>query len=189
MNHSPTPAAPETTLAAPPVAPAAALSEASPTAAQCLYALIEDQPFFKGLGAPHLQRLADSAIEMRFEAGQVIFEEGSPANRFYVILEGKVLLESEVRDRGVMATQTLGAGDDLGWSWLFPPYYLHSSARALESTRMIFFYGTRLREQCEEDHDLGYEIMRRIAKVVIQRLGITQQRLMDCAGPDQAANG
>jgi CRP/FNR family cyclic AMP-dependent transcriptional regulator len=148
---------------------------------QSLYTLIGQQPFFKGLNDHQLQLLTDSAMEMRFEAGQSILQAGSPANRFYLILEGKVALESEVADRGMILIQTLGPGDDLGWSWLFAPYYVHLDARALEPTRTIFFYGTRLREQCEQDHDLGYELMKRIAEVATQCLQATQQRLAKCA--------
>ena len=116
---------------------------------------------------------------MQFEPGQWILQEGSPANRFYLILEGKVVLESEMADRNVIPIQTLGPGDELGWAWLFPPYSLRLSARALEPTRTIFFYGTRLREQCEQDHELGYQLMKRIADVAIQCLQATQQRFME----------
>jgi CRP/FNR family cyclic AMP-dependent transcriptional regulator len=150
------------------------------TLAQSLYPLIARQPFFQGLNAPHLQLLAESAMEIQFKPGETIFEEGSSANRFYLILEGKVLLESEMADRGLVPIQTLGPGDDLGWSWLFPPYSLHLSARALEYTKTIFFYGTRLREQCEQDHELGYQLMKRIAEVMILRLEATQHRLTEC---------
>jgi CRP/FNR family transcriptional regulator, cyclic AMP receptor protein len=148
-------------------------------AAQSLYALVAQQPFFKGVSAQQLQLLTDSAMEMQFEAGQAIFHEGSSANRFYLILEGKVVLETKLEEHGIFQIQTLGPGDDLGWSWLFPPYLLNASARALESTRTIFFYGTRLRKQCEQNHDLGYQLMRRIAEVVIQRFQATQQRLTE----------
>src|ERR1017187_4729655 len=163
------------------VTPVSAASDSSDALAASLYALIKQQPFLKGLNTRQLQLLADSALEMKFETGATIFEEGSPANRFYLILEGRVVLASEMEDRNVIPIQTLGPGDDLGWSWLFPPYYLHSSAHALEPTRTIFFYGTRLREQCEQDHDLGYQLMQRVAEVVIQRLRAMQQRLMECA--------
>ena len=144
-----------------------------------LAALIAQQPFFKGLNHQHLQLLADAALEMRFETGQLIFEDGSPANRFYLILEGRVVLESEKADRSVIRVQTLGPGDDLGWSWLFPPYSMHFNARAVEPTRTIFFYGTRLREQCEQDHEFGYQLMRRIAAVATLCLRDSQQRLME----------
>jgi hypothetical protein len=48
----------------------------------------------------------------------------------------------------------------------------------VKPTRTIFFYGTRLREQCEQDHELGYQIMKRIAEVATQSLRATQRRLM-----------
>ena len=160
------------------VALVSTLPDLSDTLSQKLYALIAEQPFFKGLNSQQLQLLANVALEMQFETGAIIFEEGSPANRFYLILEGEVLLESEMEDRNVIPIQILGPGDDLGWSWLFPPYSLHFSARAVKPTRTIFFYGTRLREQCEQDHELGYQIMKRIAEVATQSLRATQRRLM-----------
>ena len=164
--------------------------ELAPTAgegpAQALLALITAQPFFKGLNPQQLQLLADSALEMKFAAGEKIFETGSPANRFYLILEGKVVLESELAEPGAMlAVQTLGPGDNLGWSWLFPPYLIHLGAHAVEPTRVIFFYGTRLREQCEQDHEFGYELMKRIAEVATQCLSATQQRLAESAAKNR----
>jgi CRP-like cAMP-binding protein len=148
---------------------------------QSLYTLIALQPFFDGLTGRQLRLLTDSAMEMQFSAGQSIFQAGSPANRFFLILEGKVALESEAADRGMISIYTLGPGDGLGWSWLFPPYYLKLDARTLAPTRTLVFYGTRLREQCEQDHELGYQLMRRIAEVAIKCLGATQQRLVECA--------
>jgi CRP-like cAMP-binding protein len=161
-----------------PVTPGAAELDSSDALALSLYTLIAKQPFFKGLNSQQLQLLAGSALEMKFETGATIFEEGSPANRFYLILTGRVELAAEMEDRNVISVQTLGPGDDLGWSWLFPPYSMHFTARALEPTTTIFFYGTRLREQCEQDHELGYQIMKRIAEVATQSLGATQRRLM-----------
>lgn len=151
---------------------------------QSLYTLIARQPFFQGMNAHQLQLLADSALEMKFKTGQKIFESGSPANRFYLILEGKVVLESELAEPGrTLPVQMLVGGDNLGWSWLFPPYLMHFNAHAVEPTRTIFFYGTRLREQCEQDHELGYELMKRIAEAATECLRATQQRLTECASP------
>jgi CRP-like cAMP-binding protein len=149
------------------------------TAAPSLYTIIEKQPFFRGLSAHQLRLLTDSALETRFDPGQTIFAEGSPANRFYLILTGKVVLGSEQADHNIIPIQTLGPGDDLGWSWLFPPYSLHLSARAVEPTRTVFFYGPRLREQCERDHEFGYQLMKRIAEVTTQCLQATQLRLSE----------
>ena len=154
------------------------LPDSSDTLSQELYDLVTQQPFFKGLNTHQLQLLAVSALEMKFETGAILFEEGSHANRFYLILTGQVELSAEMEDRNVIPIQTLGPGDDLGWSWLFPPFSMHFTARALEPITTIFFYGTRLREQCEQDHELGFQIMSRVAEVATQSLRATQRRLM-----------
>ena len=87
-------------------------------------------------------------------------------------------MESQRNDEAPVVVQVIGPGDVLGWSWLFPPYYWHFDARAVEPTTAIFFYGTRLREQCEQDHDFGFEMMNRITQVVINRLQSARKQLL-----------
>ena len=151
-------------------------SESSAT--QALESAINAHPFLAGLKAEHLRALKDNAMVMRYGLGEVIFHEGDPANRFYLIRQGKVALESSRREGESILIQCIGSGDVLGWSWLFPPYYWHFDARAVEPTEAIFFYGTRLRERCEDDHDLGYELIKRMTSVVIQRLQATRKQLL-----------
>jgi CRP-like cAMP-binding protein len=127
----------------------------------------------------HLRSLKDSAMMMFYQPGEVIFREGDPANRFYLIQKGKVTIESSRRESEPVSIQTIGPGDVLGWSWLFPPYYWHFDARAVELTEAIFFYGTQLREQCERDHGLGYELMKRMTSVIIHRLQATRRHLLE----------
>ena len=161
--------------------PASCETDGEETRHRSVRTLIAQQQFFAGFSEAHLTLFAEAAREMHFEAGESIMEEGSPANRFYLIMEGKVVLGAELEDRGIVPVQTLGRGDNLGWAWLFPPYHLHLSARALSPVRVIFFYGTWLRDEAEKDHEFGYQLMKRVAEVVIQRLRATQQRLVECA--------
>ena len=147
-------------------------------AVRAVESVIAGHPFLHGLKPEHLRLLADSAMRMHYEAGELIFREGDPANRFYLIEQGRVSLESHRRDEAPVAVQFIGPDDVLGWSWLFPPYYWHFDARALEPTAAIFFYGTRLREQCEQDHDFGFEMMKRMTQVVIHRLQATRKQLL-----------
>ena len=121
----------------------------------------------------------------RFEAGQIIFHQGEIANRFYLIVAGKVSIETRVDESGVITIQNVGAGEVLGWSWLFAPYYWHFNACATEPTDAIFFYGTRLREFCEQDRDFGYQLMRRVAAIVMQRLQVTINEVVRFSKPAQ----
>lgn len=140
--------------------------------------LLAEHPFVKGLNPHQLRLLNDCAMEVNFQPGELIFREGDPANRFYLILKGNVALESHTEEHGRIPIQIVGAGEVLGWSWLFPPYYWHFDARAVEPTRALFFYGTPLREECECDHDLGYELLKRMSEVMLQRLQATRRRLL-----------
>ena len=141
---------------------------------------ITGQPFFQGLKAEHLRVLTDHAMQIQFATGSVIFRAGDPANRFYLIESGKVTVELERKDREPIMVQTLGPGRELGWSWILPPYYEHFTVRVLEPTLAIFFYGTRLRAQCDENHDLGYALMSRMAVVMLHRIEAASKSLLEC---------
>lgn len=142
--------------------------------------ILAAQPFLKGIPPEHLKVLVGDAMPAEFKAGEAIFEEGDPANRFYLIRSGKVELRSPIDpDHEPITIETIEADSVLGWSWLFPPYCWHFEARAVTPVKAIFFYGTRLREQCEADHELGYELMKRVSAVVVERLQATRRRLAE----------
>jgi CRP-like cAMP-binding protein len=78
-----------------------------------------------------------------------------------------------------MPVQTLGAGDVLGWSWLFPPFAWHFQARAIEPASAVALSGASLLVNAERNHDFGYELMKRVAQVVIRRLQAARKQLLD----------
>lgn len=151
----------------------------SPENAGKLLQIVAEHPFLRGMSTGHLQILADSAMLKHFKTDELIFREGDVANRFYLIREGKVALESPDENNVPHLIQHIGAGDVLGWSWLFPPYYWNFDARAVEPTEAIFFYGTRLREQSENDPALGYDLMKRMSAIITQRLQSTRKTLLE----------
>jgi CRP/FNR family transcriptional regulator, cyclic AMP receptor protein len=135
-------------------------------------------PLFAGISAEHLRALTNAAMRTHFPAGKMIFRQGGPTNRFYLIEKGKVGLICE-DDGQPCRFATLGSDEVLGWSWLFPPHAWHFTARAIVPTDAIFFCGTQLRECCELDHDLGYELMKRFSAVLMQRLQSSRAELID----------
>ena len=141
-----------------------------------LEAAVTAHPFFIGMSPPHIRLLADCAMRSQFATGQVIFRKGETANRFYLIEQGRVALESSAGD-DVVRIGEVGPGDLLGWSWIFPPYQWHFDARAVEPTTAIFLYGTILREYCEADPALGYELFKRMSEVMMRRLQAAREKL------------
>jgi CRP/FNR family transcriptional regulator, cyclic AMP receptor protein len=127
-------------------------------------------PFLAGMNHTHLALLTDCAVTRHFNTGQIILRQGEFANGFYLIETGKVAVESEVGFGELIPIQILGAGELLGWSWMFPPYVWQFTARAGQPTTALFFYAAILREYCERNHSLGYELLKRISAVMVTRL-------------------
>lgn len=146
---------------------------------ETLRPILEQQAFLGHLAPEHLDLLVGCASNVRYEAGNYIFREGRDANHFYILRSGRVSIETYAPGRGPILIQTLSEGDILGWSWLIAPYKWEFDARALDMTRAIALDTSCLRGKCEEDHDLGYEMMKRFAHVIVQRLKATHQQLVD----------
>ena len=142
-----------------------------------LEGILSRHPFFDGLDPRYIELAVGCAANVRFNAGEVIFREGEEANNFYLIREGKIALEVFSPGHGSLTVQTLDDGEILGWSWLIPPYHWRFDARAAEVTRAIAFDGKCLRDKCEQDHDMGYELLKRIASILGERLDSTRFQL------------
>ncbi len=149
---------------------------------ESLKPILEQHPFFKDLAAPHLDTVVGCASNVKFEPGEFAFREGAAADRFFVLRQGRVSVEVFVPGRGAISVETLEADDVLGWSWLFPPYKAHFDARAITQVRALSLDGTCLRAKCEKDPSLGYELMRRFAPLLVQRLDSTRTQLLDLYG-------
>jgi CRP/FNR family transcriptional regulator, cyclic AMP receptor protein len=144
--------------------------------------LIAAAPLFEGLDRSHLQVIAGCGANQRFAAGNLLFAEGDPAERFFLIRRGLVALEVHVPGGGPLLVETLSEGEVIGWSWLFEPFRWGFDARAREDTRVVTFDGACLRGKAEADHELGYQLMRRFAHALTEHLEATRMQLLDVYG-------
>jgi len=135
-------------------------------------------PFFDGLSPTHSALLASHAEVSTFIEGQFIFRLKEDATAFWVILEGRVALDVP-SPRGARVISTLGPEDILGFSWLFEPHEWQFDARAVNLVHAVQFDGAAIRRACEADHELGYQLMRRFARVVTARLQSTRIQALD----------
>jgi CRP/FNR family cyclic AMP-dependent transcriptional regulator len=149
---------------------------------QTIEPLLAQHPFLKGLDQAHLKLMTGCAANKVFQPGEFVFREGEEANSFYFIRQGKIVVETYAPQQGPITIQTRTNGEILGWSWLVPPYRWHFDAKAVEQTRVIALDGKCLREKCEKDHDLGYELMKRFAVIIAERLEATRLQLLDLYG-------
>ena len=135
--------------------------------------------FVHGMSPEHLEILCDGARLATFHTDQILFDEGEPANEFYLIQYGKIALEAKQPGGGKVLLQILRDDDVLGWSWLFSPYVWHLRARVLEPTRLIVFNAAHLLATAERDHDFGYGLMKRVVHILITRFQFVRRELLE----------
>lgn len=131
---------------------------------------IKSIPWFLELQPESIERLSGIANLCSFAPGDVIFTEGEQHPILYILVEGKVLLESFVPGHGVLPIFVAESLDVIGWSSMTPVVRQKTStARALENTVALSFGAEPLMELCETDCELGFVIMRRLSNIVASR--------------------
>jgi CRP/FNR family cyclic AMP-dependent transcriptional regulator len=139
--------------------------------------MLAAQPLLSGLTEHQLQQLAPLSSRSMFHAGNRIFAQGTPAEQFWLITDGLVLLDSEVPGYDNIVLEELGPGTVLGWSWLFSPYRWHFGAVAVATTHTLTFNAALVRALFQRDPALGYELTTRFLQVMGQRLQSARRRL------------
>ena len=123
--------------------------------------------------------ISDHAGVESFKAGEYVFKEGDDAEKFYIICDGKISVEIQMPNSHPFSLQFLREGDVLGWSWFIEPHQWKFSARVVEKAELIVVDGKSLKKACEDDHDLGYEIYKRLVGIFVQRLEATRDQLVE----------
>ena len=138
-----------------------------------------EHPFLRGMVPEHRSIVVQGASESSFAAGEILFREGQPADRLYLVHDGQVALETHVPAKGDVLVATVSPGQLLGWSWLVAPFVWHFQGRALEPVKVTVLNGGHLLVASEQNHFLGYELMKGIYKVILDVLLVAHHRWLE----------
>lgn len=149
---------------------------------ESLSSILSEHPFFAGLPRDALEVLTGCTRNERYEPAAWLFRSGEPANAFFLVRHGRVAVQMAVRG-GPVVVKTIEPGEVLGWAWLVPPHTWRFAARAVELTRVLRLDGACLRQRCESDKALGFELLRRLAHDLEDRLYDAWIQMEDVYGP------
>ena len=141
-------------------------------------ATLAAHPFLHGMSPDHLAVLAPAASDLTFAAGHRFFADGGHAACFWLIRSGHVTVDFDVPGQGPVQVGTIGMGELMGWSWLFPPFMWAFGAVAASPVEAFEFDARAVRARCASDPALGYEVTWRVAEVLTRRLKSTRNRLI-----------
>jgi CRP/FNR family cyclic AMP-dependent transcriptional regulator len=140
--------------------------------------ILKRHPFFKDIQQEYLDFIVGCASNVQFKKGEIIMRENDPADKFILIREGMVAIDIPISESYAITIQTLGDGDIVGWSWLIPPYRYRFNCRVVNDVRAAVLDGKCLREKCEKNHDMGYELLKRLTGVFTMRLEAARKQII-----------
>ena len=134
------------------------------------YQELQRYRYFAGLPESAMQELAWISSVRPFKAGERLLEEGARATHLLIVKSGQVDIVYRLGDGREVTAESAIAGEVLAWSSLLEPYKLTASLVGTKDGELIALEGTKLRELCEADTWLGYQLMTEIARVLRDRL-------------------
>jgi CRP/FNR family cyclic AMP-dependent transcriptional regulator len=124
------------------------------------------------LNAAMLEKMLKVTKKTTYSSGEYIFKEGDYAEYLYAVLDGKVGLELQKDTSTLVMINTISRGYALGFSALVDTenrrYISH--AKALSNVSLLKWSVEDLRRLFHKDCEMGYLLMKRIAKIAKKRL-------------------
>jgi CRP-like cAMP-binding protein len=139
-----------------------------------------DQPvtraaIFRPLGPNVVAAVSQRLLLADYRPGQLIFAEGEPGDRLYIIASGKVKVACRAPGGREMVQAVLGPSDMCGELAVFDSGPRSSTATAVTEVRAMFAERAALRA-CITDHP---EIAEQLLRVLARRLRRTNNNLAD----------
>jgi len=137
-------------------------------------------PLFQEMDSEHFEKFKEVASLVEVDAEQVLFREGDQEDYLYIVVQGRVAIEMQFPGRGRIRIYTAEPLDFVGWSSVTPVVRARTAgAVAVLPSCLVRLDASKVRAMIDEDHEIGYIIMRRVANVVASRLLVTRLQLMD----------
>ena len=132
-------------------------------------------PYFRGLPAAELRRIAAQAVVRDVRRGERIFEEGAPADGLFVVMEGRVRLVRVARGGREQILHSEGPGATLGEVPLLDGGGYVATAVAAEPSRLLYLPRGAVVDACRRHPDVALGIIRVLARRVRSFAGLVEQ--------------
>ena len=119
-------------------------------------------PFLAGMSRAQLALLTDCAMAVHSKRDKPFYAKASSLIDFTWLRAAKSCSNPATGFNEPMVVEIDWPGGLARMVMDVSAIRLAFTARAVEPTTAIFFYGTILREYCEKDHSLGYELFKRM---------------------------
>jgi CRP-like cAMP-binding protein len=132
---------------------------------------------FAGLTRVHLRRLTEIGSYETYKGNELIFSEGQPGDRFYVLLSGAVRISRTLPGLGEEALAVLRTGNHFGEMSLIDDSPRSADARCHQRCTLFVIKKDDLEDLLFIDRDLAYEILWNFVRTLTKRLRETNDKM------------
>ena len=139
--------------------------------------LLSKISLFSALQPSYLRRIANLGIEEDYPLSALIFKEGAPGDKMYLILSGAVRISRQVPGMGEEALAVLRAGTHFGEMALIDDFPRSADARAHEACRLFVVRKEDMEDLLFVDRDLAYDLLWSFVRTLSSRLRETNDKM------------
>ena len=122
-------------------------------------ALLASLPLFKGMAPPRLQSLLADASVRRYTRHTMLFMQGDPAERFYVVFDGWVKLFRETPDGQETVIAVFARGESFAEAASFAEGLFPVGAEVIEEARLLVVPASSFTQRLRENPQLAINML------------------------------
>jgi len=134
-------------------------------------------PIFSNLDDEELGIILKQTQEGQFQKGQILFDQGDPGGKLYIVLVGAVEIGNVLADGLVKPVVTLREGQMFGEMSLIDKNPRDMQAKIVEDTVLLTLTTERFDEITSSYKELGTKILKFLVQCVVDRIRITNETL------------
>lgn len=139
--------------------------------------LLKRAPIFEKLEDEELERIAEICQEQEFKLGEVIFKEGDPGNRLFILAEGDVRISRNIPGSGEEALAVLKPGACFGEMAIFDRSHRSTDAIANDRVRCVTIARPDFEMLLDFDREIAYKVLWAVVRLLSDRLRVTNDNL------------
>ena len=133
-----------------------------------------------------LRKLTDEMLDklipitelQHFDKRELIFRQGEKSQHFYMLKEGKVILELRISDKIAVSLSAIKSGNSFGWSAMMDGEVYTIDAVCAEPCKVFSIQSEKIKALFEQDHSLGFIMSQRLLEIVKKRYDIRTEQFV-----------
>ena len=144
--------------------------------------IVKEIELFQGLDPKVMDEIADICTEEASARDTVLFEKGDDAETLYILQQGTVNLV--IKNGGTLIYGLSDPGEVFGWSTMVESGVYTASAVCATDLKTIKIERAKLDNIFKKHPEAGLKVLKRLAKVVSQRLSSAYRDLLSARRQD-----